>query len=266
MSSLAFERDGAAQVARLPGPWLRTLALVRVEETFETRTPAGEESLVLVLAGTLDLFAGGSSWLQRGLRATVFEGRPCGVYVPPNIGFRAVGHGELLLVNGQRPPLQGPASAATGGKQAAPAARPLLPLTGGKAYDARTGTWELLERFPSSPEAVLPRAIETTRVGEVRVERVFGFAFKAQTLCLDECVVHEGQSVILPRPIAPPGVTYGDELALLVRSEGEAEVEQGDAQGCTSDRAFALRVDAEVEVRAIRGRAYVAAAWAGPKP
>lgn len=261
MKAHALQRHGDRLTATLDGPWLRALDLVAVEHLFEARMADDEEALALLLGGTLDLFAGSSSWLQRGLRATVFDGRPCAVYLPPKVGFRAAGRGELLLARGKRPPAP-PAS-----PKPDRASMPLLPLAGGKAYDARTGTWEMLERFPSSPEAVLPRAIETTLIGDVRVERVFTFAFKAQTLCLDECLLGAGQRLTLPRPMTPTGVRYGEELVLFVRSEGECELTQGEAYRCRAgDSVVSVRANAEVGLQARGGRAHVVAVWAGPKP
>ena len=262
MTALALPTTGAVRSVALAGPWLRSFTLVHVDGTFEARTPAGEETLAVVLGGTLDLFAGGSSWLQRGLRAQAFDGRPCGLYLPPTIATRFVGRGEVLLVAGQRPlaPAQAPIKPDR-------ASMPLLQLAGsGKAYDARTGSWELLERFPSSPEAVLPRAIEVRITDGVRVERIFSFAFKAMTLCLDEFVLAEGQRLAVPRPLMPPGTRYGDELALFVRSEGEAEVRAGTSTRCAGDVVVAVAIDGPVEVIATKGRAYVAAVWAGAKP
>ncbi len=263
MSALTFATDGNTRRVSLSGPWLRSFSLLRVDGTHEARTPAGEETLAVLLGGTLDLFAGGSSWLQRGLRERVFDGRPCGLYLPPEIPVRFIGQGEVLLISGKRPeqPPQAPAKPDR-------ASMPLLALAGsGKAYDSRTGSWELLERFPSSPEAVLPRAIETKVIDGVRVERVFSFAFKAMTLCLDECVLTEGQRVVVPRPLMPPNTRYGDELALFVRSEGAAEVRDGGSvTPCIGDVVVPVSVDGPIEVRASRGRTYVAAVWAGAKP
>ena len=88
MSVLALPAAGAVRALSLPGPWLRSIAVVAVDGSHEHAVPDGEEALAVVLAGTFDLFAGGSSWLQRGLRATVFEGRPCGLYLPPKVSFR----------------------------------------------------------------------------------------------------------------------------------------------------------------------------------
>jgi len=260
VSVFAVPTEGTRRSVPLPGPWLRELAVVAVDDLFSCTIGDGDEALALVLSGTFDLFAGGSSWLQRGLRATVFAGRPCGVYLPPKVAFRSSGRGELLLATGKRPP-SGPAAA-----KPDRAAMPLLPLAGGKAFDSRSGTWELLERFPSSPEAVLPRAIETVTIGATRVERVFSYAFKAQTLCLDEAVVAEGDAVVLPRPLTPPGVRFGDELALFVRAPGECEVVQAEARTCRGDSVLVLAAEHPVEVRARRGACYVAAVLAGPKP
>ncbi|MEZ5965747.1 MAG: hypothetical protein R3F56_18070 [Planctomycetota bacterium] len=258
-----FRDGGDRRVVQCDGPWVRQVALVCVGGTFETKVADDEEALALVLGGTLDLFAGGSSWLQRGLRTTPFDGRPCAVYLPPKVGFRASGRGELLLVSGKRPPPR-----PTANDRPEPAGMPLLPLAGGKAFDARTGTWEMLERFPSSPEAVLPRAIERLAVGDVAVERVFSFAFKAQALCLDECVLGAGGFVTLPRPLTPPGLRYGDELLLFVRGEGTTQATQaGTTRTCAAgDQVLRLRPDADARIDAVDGRAYLAAVWAGPKP
>jgi hypothetical protein len=263
VSAHRFLADGNRRNVQLAGPWLRSFTLLRVDGTEQGRTAAGEETLVLLLGGTFDLFARGSSWLQRGLRADAFGGRPCGLYLPPEVPYRFVGNGEILLVAGKRPPEkpQTPADA-----KAARASMPLLPLAGsGKAYDARTGQWELLERFPSSPEGVLPRAIETLRVGDVKVERVFSFAFKALTLCLDECALAAGQRVVVPPPLTPPNTRYGDELALFVRCVGTADVRSREVTTCTGDVVVPCAPGAPVEVTAGDASAYVVAVWAGDK-
>jgi hypothetical protein len=257
-----FPAGPGPRTVPLEGPWLRSVSLLRVDGTHEARTPPGEETLAVLLAGTLDLFAGGSSWLQRGLRPDAFSGRPCGLYLPPAIGVRFVGRGEILLASGKRPD-EPPAAAAAKPDRAS---LPLLPLAGsGKAYDARTGTWELLERFPSSPEAVLPRGIETALVDGVAVQRVFSYAFKALALCLDECVLAPGQSLVPPRPQTPPGVTHGEELAFFVRTEGEARVHGTEVYRVTGDAVVPVGAPAAVRCEAVRGRTYLATIWGGPK-
>lgn len=264
MRPLDLSTDGAVRMSRATDTaWARGVQLVRVAGTYEARTPDGEETLLVLLGGTLDLFAGSSSWLQRGLRDLPFAGRPCGVFLPPAIGLRACGDGELLLVSTRKPePKPVPAKAAP----AASGLMGLLPMSGsGKAYDPRTGTWEMLERFPSSPEAVLPRAIETLDVGSARGERIFGFGFKAEASCLDEFVLGPGQSLTLPRPQTHDRAPFGVELTLVVRTEGEARVRAAETRDCRGDTVLVGGADTPVEVTATRGRAYVVAAWSGAK-
>ncbi|HLU38482.1 MAG TPA: 5-deoxy-glucuronate isomerase [Planctomycetota bacterium] len=250
---------GTSRTARLGGAWLRSITVVPVETGWQARTAPDEETLLVVLSGTFDLFAGGSSWLQRGLRATPFAGRPCGLYLPPGVEVRVAGQGEVLLVAALRPKDEE--------KQPDPASMPLLPLAGsGKAFDSRTGTWQLLERFPSAPEAVLPRAIERTAVEGVAVERVFPYAFKAQALCLDEAVVAPGQSVVLPRPHTPPGTSFGDELAVFVRAEQACTVGDGERHRVTGEAVVTLDAARPPRIDPSGGRAYVVAVWAGRKP
>ncbi|MEZ5962467.1 MAG: hypothetical protein R3F56_01350 [Planctomycetota bacterium] len=113
-----------------------------------------------------------------------------------------------------------------------------------------------------------PSAIERLAVGDVVVEWVFSVTFKAQTLSLDECALPKDAFVTLPRPLTPPGVSYGDELVLFVRAEGEGRVTQaGATQTCPEgDHVVRVRPDADVRVDAVGGRLYLAAAWAGAKP
>src|SRR5262249_26092036 len=47
------------------------------------RTSPDQEPCVVVLSGTVDLAAGGQEWHDQGVRQTVFEGPPTGLYVPP---------------------------------------------------------------------------------------------------------------------------------------------------------------------------------------
>jgi hypothetical protein len=264
MRPLDLSADGAVRTSRATGTaWARGVQLVRVAGTYEARTPDGEETLLVLLGGTLDLFAGGSSWLQRGLRDTPFSGRPCGVFLPPALGLRAVGDGELLLISTRKPE---PKPAPTKAAPAASGLMGLLPMSGsGKAYDPRTGTWEMLERFPTSPEAVLPRAIETLDVAGVRGERIFGFGFKAEASCLDEFVLAPGQTLALPRPSSHAGQPFGAELTVFVRSEGEATLGAAGSIAGPGDAVFVGSAEAPYHITAARGRAYVAAAWSGGK-
>ena len=112
---------------------------------------------------------------------------------------------------------------------------------------------------------MLPRAIETKVIDGVAVERVFSYAFKAMTLCLDEFVLAPGQQLVVPRPLTPPNTNYGDELALFVRSEGAVEVRGQSVVPCKGDVIVPVAADHPPVVAAVRGRAAVAAVWAGAK-
>ncbi len=238
--------------------WFRGLQLATVRGEFRVKTPPGEESALLILGGTFDLAAGSGSWAQRGRRATPFDGRPCALYLPPDTPVQAVGDGELLLVSCRRPELP-PAA------EAPPQMRPLLPLAGsGKAFDARTGTWELLERFPSAPEAVLPRAIVRHDIGGTPVERVFATSFKALALRLDEAVVAP-HTTFEPRPDVGSPPATGD-LAIFVRAPQGAEIHGADG-GTTvrGDAVFLTAAASPPRVSAGGGAALVVCAWAWPK-
>lgn len=266
MRVMTWAPAGAGRAIRSEdSAWLRGMQVQPVSGSVEGRTPAGEETLLLLLSGTLDLFAGSSSWLQRGLRDTPYSGRPCGVFLPPGIGWRAQGQGELLLVGTRKPPEPAPPAGSPPPPAMSGGLLGLLPMSGsGKAYDARTGKWEMLERFPSSPEAVLPRAIEALEVGGVRGERVFGFGFKASSSCLDEFVLAPGQTLTLPQPRDHRGQPFGTELALLVRSEGRATVQAAQSHACTGELAL-FGATADVRVHAVTGHTWLAATWAGAK-
>lgn len=259
MRAIAWRVEGTTrEAADGVGAWFRRVQLLGVQGETKLRTPSSDESALVILGGTFDLSAGSGSWAQRGLRATPFDGRPCAIYLPPDTPLRAVGTGELLIVGCRRPELP-PAT------DAPPPMRPLLALSGsGKAYDARTGTWELLERFPSAPEAVLPRAIARVDLDGTMVERIFAGAFKALALRVDEAVIAAG-GTFTPHPDASEIAGDGD-LAVFVRALGGAEVlADGVTHAVDDDAVYVTAATSLVRITAGRLPAYAVCAWAWPK-
>lgn len=259
MRAVAWRTEGSTRdAADGVGAWFRHMQLVDVRGDATVRTPKADESALIILGGTFDLSAGSGSWAQRGLRATPFDGRPCALYLPPDTPLRAVGTGELLIVACRRPELP-PAT------DAPPQMRPLLALSGsGKAYDTRTGTWELLERFPSAPEAVLPRAIARVDLDGTMVERIFASAFKALALRVDEAVITAG-STFTPRPDAS-AIPVDADLAVFLRAPGGAKVHADDATHTVDgDAVFVTNATSTVRITAGRLAAYAVCAWAWPK-
>jgi hypothetical protein len=265
LRTFALEQSGAEKSARLgEARWLRSVSVARADGSWKTLTGEQEETLLVILGGTFDLQAGGSTWLGRGLRASPFVGRPCGVYLPPRTGLRAQGGpGELLLCAVLRPP----DAAAETDPRAALSQSPLLPLAGsGKAFNPATGRWEEEERFPSAPEAVLPRRIERIRAGDVAVERIFPFAYKALAACLDEVSLTQGQALDWPAPDAPSAQGWSPEQALYYRAEDALTVEAaGAAMSVTGEGVMLLPAGAPARLRVDRGRAYAALVRAAPK-
>lgn len=259
MRAVAWRTEGSTrEAADSGGAWFRRMQVVDVRGEATVRTPKTDESALIILGGTFDLSAGSGSWAQRGLRATPFDGRPCALYLPPDTPLRAVGTGELLLVGCRRPELP-PTT------DAPPQMRPLLALSGsGKAYDARTGAWELLERFPSAPEAVLPRAIARVDLDGTMVERIFASAFKALALRVDEAVIAAGSTF---EARADAGAVPVDaDLAVFVRAPGGAQVHANDlTHTVDGDAVFVASATSTVRLTAGRLAAYAVCAWAWPK-
>jgi 5-deoxy-glucuronate isomerase len=55
------------------------------------------ETCVVILAGRVDLSADGNEWLDVGQRATVFDGPPAALYVPPGVEWTAQAAGQAEL-------------------------------------------------------------------------------------------------------------------------------------------------------------------------
>jgi 5-deoxy-glucuronate isomerase len=61
-----------------------------------SRREAGRETCVVVLSGSADISAGDREWPGVG-RASVFDGPPVALYVPPGIEWRAEGDAEIAV-------------------------------------------------------------------------------------------------------------------------------------------------------------------------
>jgi 5-deoxy-glucuronate isomerase len=63
------------------------------------RTTPDRETCVVVLSGRANVSAGGREWPNAGVRATVFDGPPTALYVPPGTewSLQAVGAAELAV-------------------------------------------------------------------------------------------------------------------------------------------------------------------------
>jgi hypothetical protein len=217
MEVLQSHVEGGDQVFAVDGSrWLTELRVLTVEaSTGERRTGSGE-SLLIVLDGTFDLFAGGGSWARRGIRATPFEGRPVALFLPPDTPFRAEnGHGRIALVSSRQPELPKPETDAEERGR-----KPLLQLAGsGKAFDAVSQSWKPKEAFLTSPEALLPRRFERLDAGDgLVVERIAGADYKALSLRVDECTIPVGRTLTAPSC----GEPSPEECAVLVVSDGGA--------------------------------------------
>jgi hypothetical protein len=229
---LAF--DGRAEATDSAWRSAVTLHTARTDRPAEGRSPAGCESFLLVLSGTLDLVAGGGAWLRRGRRADPFaiDERPVGVFLPPDTPWKASGgEGDLLVVSARQPDEPTPPTPTE-----AAAAKPLLQIAGsGKAFDSRTQSWKPKESFLSSPEAILPRRIDQT-VGEggVVTRTVLPADYKTLGLGLLEAVLPSGASWTVDLPALPEGVAGwpAEWLAFVRSAEGEDTVLAGSfAQG-----------------------------------
>ena len=149
--------DGLLEFDLSAAEWLNGFRVFDVVQTSgPQRTAPDGESLLVVASGTHDLFAGGGSWVRRGLRPTPFEGRPVALFLPPDTPFRTEqGSGHLLLVTSRQPTLAAPETASE-----AAGRKPLLPMAGsGKSFDPQSGSWKPKEAFLESPEALLPQLI-----------------------------------------------------------------------------------------------------------
>jgi hypothetical protein len=255
--------EGAAVVRFEGSPWLLELRLLEVRGSCPPqRSPAGE-GLLVVLGGTHDLYAGGGSWLRRGLRPSPFEpGRPVALFLPPDTPFRTEhGEGTLLLVAARQPALPETPTPRDG-----LARKPLLQMAGsGKSFDPVSGDWKPTEAFLSSPEAILPRRQRRldSPSGAV-LERVIGGDYKALGLCVDEACLGPGQC-IAPPPHDDTGPGYPAEIAVFVLTEGEARI--ADRTVRAADGPLVARVDGPKapRIEAVEGRTYALFAYAGEK-
>src|SRR5690606_30717684 len=135
--------------------------------------------------------------------------------------------------------------------------KPLLPLAGGKAFDARTGTWLPQEAFPDSPEAILPRRIASTLLPDGTVhERVVGADYKALALCVDEVRLAPGGRTVVAPPELPGGPPA--EVACLVLAEGAVRL---DGRPVPAGSAF-VAPGGPVDLECRDGRATVLLAYA----
>jgi hypothetical protein len=221
MNVLPFSGDARLRVARVAGArWFEDFRLWRPSDT-DDLTTGDVETAVIVLSGTFDLAAGGTTWPARGARASPLAGRPMALFLPRQTRFHAArGSGELLLIAARQPE---PGTAATGRDLLSQ--KPLLPLAGsGKAFDPTSGAWLPAETFPTSPESLPPRRFERLSAGASTVERIFGSDYKAATLCIDEVIVPTDCALRLADVPARP---RAHEIALFVRCAGPAVIEHG---------------------------------------
>lgn len=254
----------AGEVTVLDGAsWLLEMRRIEVRgSSGEFRSPAGE-SLLVVLGGTHDLYAGGGSWMRRGLRrAPLDDARGVAVFLPPNTPYRSEnGDGALLVVSARQPELPEAES-----PREELSRKPLLPLAGsGKAYDPAAGGWKPQEAFLASPEAILPRRlVRLPTPSGARLDRVIGTDYKALGLCVDEALLAPGQCVSPPPPdTGRPD--YPAEIAVYVETEGRAQI--GDVEVHAASGPVVAHVDGvkAPRVHAEEGRAYVLFAYAGVK-
>lgn len=255
------ETEPGCREATAGGTWFTRAVLFAADGPLRARTTDEEESGLLVLSGTVDLEAGAGSWISRGTRATPLDGMPVALFLPPKTPYgSAGGQGEILVVSARRPELPKPV------EEEKPAKKPLLPLAGsGKAYDSASGSWQPLESFPDSPEAILPRRIARRELDGVHVREVFDPTYKTRGLCLSEAVLEDGAALALPSLGAPALDGYPDEWLLYARVEGELICRSESGETAVVDGA-ALLGSGAAELRATGGRAYVAFACSGPKP
>jgi KduI/IolB family len=258
-TAVPLQTHAQGRSARLPEcRHFTAFTLLDSHDTVAVTTNA-EESGVVVLAGTFDLQGGPTHWGNRGARAAPAAGRPVAIFLPPHTPFEARGRGELLLVSARQPE-QAPVT----GRQAL-SQKPLLPLAGsGKAFDPRSGEWLPAETFPTAAELLAPRRMQHLELGTANIERVFGPAYKATTLCLDEAVINPG-GILTVREL--PDLPASDELLVYVRTPGTALLHWGSTALPTSGEGLFLGQHAPGEPRlvATAGDApcYVLLAYAG---
>lgn len=230
--------------------WLDAIEVLAIDGTHEQRTGA-VETLLVVLSGTFDLIAGGGSWPARGVRGAPREGKPVALFLPPNTPFQLTGGpGEILLAGGRQPEVQEEAGEATSKK-------PLLAMAGsGKAFDPKTGEWKNQEMFPSSPQALLPRHIESMTQDGAEIRDVFPYHYKALALALAEVVLQPGATFTVP----PFAGDYPDDVALWFDAPDGVLVDGVEHRG----RGYASTT-ATGHVQAGAGEAFVTVVFAGDK-
>jgi len=248
--------------APVPLQWLTSCEVLEGSgDEFQART-GDEEGCLVVLAGCHDLFAGGGSWIERGVRNAPHEGRPVVVFLPPNTPFKMEGGKGQVLRLGSRQPAA-PEPEGTAGR------KPLLAMAGsGKAFDPNSGEWKPQETMPNSPEALLPRRIERSVLdaGVVR-ERLLPVDHKARGLVADEFTVPQSACIALDAP----GGDWAEECLVIVRPAPGAT-----AVLCTDGAEHTVTADdlgaawagpsTSVEVRSEDGPTWLLWAHAGPKP
>ena len=256
MTEFVETADAGVRSARFDrGEWLIECRLLELDGgTLDQRSPDAE-SLLVVLAGTHDLYAGGGSWLRRGLRPAPTGGRPVALFLPPHTPYRLDGgNGRAIVWSARQPEPPAPKDP----KQVL-SEKPLLPIAGsGKAFDPETGTWKPQEAFRSSPEAILPRRIARVDVGGVELQRILDTDYKALGLGVDELTLRDGRSA------TPPALAGGwapAEVGVYYETDGLLEIDGDEVEG-----RGVLQLDAVPQLRAARGAAYVSLAYAGPKP
>lgn len=257
LTQLRLEQTGSRRDVRTASDSrFLALHLASVDGAFVHTSGAGE-SCVLLLGGTFDLRGGATQWPNRGARTTPFQGRPVAVFLPPHTEFEARnGTGEVLVVEARKP------EAPKVEGRAALHQSPLLPLAGsGKSFDPTRGEWLPAESFPTAAESLPPRRIAQHACGPVRVERVFGADYKAESVCVDEAVVPAGATLdlaLLPLPAS------ADEALLFVRSDGTTTVAfEGASLAVAGDAAFRARGPlSSLRVTATAGACYVVLATA----
>jgi 5-deoxy-glucuronate isomerase len=72
-------------------------AVYRLEEGLFSQSLDGHETCVVILSGRVTLSAGGRDWTDVGARATVFDGPPTALYVPPGVEWSAAGTAEVAV-------------------------------------------------------------------------------------------------------------------------------------------------------------------------
>lgn len=197
-----------------------SFAVYRLAGTTFTQTLDDEETCVVILSGRATLAAGGTEWLDVGVRDTVFDGPPAALYVPPGVGWSIEGTGEVAVCS---------APAATGAALRLIDPADVRHETRGSGGEAREINHILMEDEPAESllitEVVTPAGhwssfpphkhdvddppnetyLEETYYHRLRPAN--GFAFQriyTEDRSLDEAVgVEDGDVVLVPRGFHP---------------------------------------------------------------